>query len=115
MVIDYPTGSPHSENLWSRANIDLYYFNKNYTGIIPPYKLSFIIESALREPLAVLSGSSLNTYKWCSRSFKLFVIVLTLKNSETTSRLNISPHEVPERIFVKKEEDLKKTRNSLQG
>ena len=73
VVIDYPTGSTHSENLWSRANIDLYYFNKNYTGIIPPYKLSFIIESALREPLAVLSGSSLNTYKWCCRSFKILL------------------------------------------
>ena len=74
VVIDYPTGSPHSENLWSRANIDLYYFNKNYTGIIPPYKLSFINESALREPLAVLSGSSLNTYnyRFCEKTRPYF-------------------------------------------
>ena len=47
VVIDYPTGSTHSENLWSRANFDLYYFNKSYIFNIPSHysRLSF------REPL----------------------------------------------------------------
>ena len=77
VVSDKPPLVSHSENLWSRANFDLYYFNKNYIFNIPSHysRLSF------REPLGGIIWVSHNCNKWCCRSLKYFCNSFDFKRS----------------------------------
>ena len=77
VVSDQPPLVSHSENLWSRANFDLYYFNKSYIFNIPSHysRLSF------REPLGGIIWVSHNCNKWCCRSLKYFCNSFDFKRS----------------------------------
>ena len=71
VVSDQPPLVSHSENLWSRANFDLYYFNKSYIFNIPSHysRLSF------REPLGGIIWVSHNCNKLYANNFQIFCYI----------------------------------------